>query len=481
MASFAVQGLPPDTFSEVDVGALKSDSTGLAAKKLWDSRGSTDAFGLLPAAVKFAVLIWENSQQPGTKVLVGAAAVSVDSKRCGILGDHKIRFNVHGFGAKNRALGQALYQLMDEAAFERGQEEYVMRSNAGEVVIPSMQFQLSEGSCSTREKALLFVENGWQLWSQRMNVLSRIADPANANWDHSSIGPHAPKDTSHLFDLELRAPARALNTGYLYPTITALTAQPANVTGMPAQVKVVGSNRYNIAIQEGTAVIGPSLLTPSMETGVFSFVVPGLTCRALEYYLCDSNNHGHAETDSSFSARFLRVGPQHKLFGFSFYDNVQAPGGHNVQMQAALTFRTLTHGHVMALLHAAPGFEALASDVFGRLGYSNPTPQQYSKMLLSVHFFCVDSSRQTSFDWHTDDTDLKLRSHVTRSRLRSAVIQLGAEGCTAMQMYGFNHYSFQGRGSGALFHGSAMHRSVNCVPSPKHGIWKVTLFIMLPE
>jgi hypothetical protein len=492
MASYAVQGLPPDTFAEGDDCALKWDATRVAAERLCLNSGvSADAFRLLPAADKLAVLIWEKSQQPGTKVLVGAAAVSVDRKDRDYAAavsvdrkdrDYDIRFIVHGFGAKTPALDQALYQLMDEAAFERGQLEYVRRTIAGDVVMPSMQFELSEGSCSTREKALLFVENGWQLWSQRMNVLSRIADPANATWDHSSIGPHAPKATSRLFDLELRAPTRALDTGYLYPTITASISQTANLTRMPAQVNLVGSNKYNLDIRDGTWRLGRSLLTPSMETGLASLVVPALTCRALEFFLCNSSNHGYSEEESYFPARFLRVGfPEQRLFGFSSYDNVQAPGGHNDQMQAARTFRTNTRGHVMALLYAAPGFAALASDVFERLGYPNPTQDQYSQMLKAVHFFCVDSSRQTSFDWHSDDTDLKLNSHVTRSKLRSAVIQLGAEGCTAMQMHGFHHYPFQGRGSGAIFHGAAMHRSINCVPSPKHGIWKVTLFIMVPE
>jgi hypothetical protein len=479
MASYAVQGLPPHTFSEVNNGGMQSDATVLAAKRLWGSPELEDGFRLLPADSKFAIVIWQSEQDAGRKDLVGAAAVSIDRKQCdaNTPGDHPICFNIHGFGARNRALAHALYQLMDEAAWERGQFEYVRRRIAGEVVVPSMQFELLEGSCRTRPKALLFVANGWQLWSLRMNMPCRITEPANDTWDPGSIGPHAPEDTSCLFDLELRAPTRPLNTGYVYPTMTASTSQPANVTGMPAYFKVVGPNRYNHAIREGTVVLGPSLLYPSMQTGIFSFVVPASTCRALEEFICNSNNHGYTET---YDSRFLQVGTQ-KLYGFSFYDNVQAPAGHDLQLQAALTFRTLTPRHVTALLDAAPGFGALASDVFQRLGYANPTPDDVSNMLVSVHFFCVDSSRQTSFDWHTDDTDLNLKSHTTRAKLRSAVIQLGAEGCTAMQMHGFDHCHFQGRGSGAIFHGAAVHRSVNCVPSPKHGIWKVTLFIMLPE
>ena len=112
------------------------------------------------------------------------------------------------------------------------------------------------------------------------------------------------------------------------------------------------------------------------------------------------------------------------------------------------------------------------------MGYHGTTD---GVILLAAHFFLVDSTRQTSFGWHTGDDDLNIISYVGRRSLRSAVIQLGAQTRTAMQVYLFAPFAFQGRGAGALFHGTALHRSVSLDPLPQDGVWKLTLFFLLPE
>lgn len=483
-----VQRLPQGAYIEVDQGGVRWPGQAVLSSLCASAAASTLLFEEIPAARKYAIYVWAPVES-GRSRLVGAAAVSLASNLSNSsppTTTNSIRYFVHCFGNLHPIVGVPLYQRMHEAAFERGQLEYVRRLIGEEAVTPFIQFELLPGSCCSRVDALLLVRHGWQLLSvgKSNEPACRITDPATATWDHRFIGPHAPEvPPSTLFNLELRAPMIPLSTGYLYPAAldTAVSLQPSTpMDNDHLSPKASALTKYNDLIREQRVLIGPSLTAPSRQTGLVPFLVPAMTCKALEYFVCDPTNHGSDIESSRFPVPTLQVGSR-SLAGFSLYQNVQAPGGHNERKQANRTFRTRNRADVMALLDSAPGFHALARDVLRILGYHDCNQMQCSSMLCSVHFFCLDASGQVCFGWHSDDTDLNLKSDSKRRRLRSAVIQLGAAGGTAMQMHGFHQFPFEGRGSGAIFHGAALHRSVYCTPPPQHGIWKVTLFFVLPE
>ena len=459
-------GMPANHYVEIDEGAAQWS---IDADACVDCKSeSMRSFRLLVNADnRFAVYVWWLRSDPSPKAgtrqltarqLVGVAAVSQDrdqSRENAPAVSPGVGFNIHGLGVNEevrtpddaispmaRVLLQTLCVHVHQAAFELGQMELVRSRGCGVVVVPVMSLTLLQGSCCT-----------------------------------------------HLRDLAVRLGAAStcpLNAGYFYPTFdrSSPVTPAASITNAPAPMEAWASkNPYNHALWAGRLRMGPSLVCASTRTGLLPIFAPSRACRALEDFLLNPDNNGASKLAAFVQpAPYLQVGPK-RLRGFAVYDNVAAPAGHDSRMQMERTFRTSSKEDISALLNHAPGLANLARYVLRQLqGYRGTTADDGCfDLLVGVHFFLVDYTGLTSFKWHTDDEPLNIKSVLGRRCLRSAVIQLGAAGRTAMQVYGFAPFVYEGRGAGAIFHGAALHRSVSLdPPPPSGGIWKVTLFFELP-
>ena len=343
---------------------------------------------------------------------------------------------------------------------------------------PVMELDMLPGSFCQRVDALVLYENNrWRLTCDGTRVTKEVL----SEWVRQGTSLDGKT-------IKLSLAPVSLSGGYLS---SAFDTDSTPVGTFPATSEVVavaqarcGTNFVGTKLVCEISVIGPSQMKLALQTGLLPFFVPAAPCRALDDFLQDPVNWfmARAGTGSPFPVQHLRVGRE-SMTGFTGYDNVNGDM-HSPALQASTTVYTTSKRDVEALLESAPGFAILANVVLRQLGYPELSclgnVKQCSSMLKAVHFFRVEASRQTSFAWHTDDTDLHLKTRSEKLSLRTAVIQLGTEARTAMQILGFRPFAYEGRGAGALFHGAAVHRSVDLDPPPK-GIWKVTLFLLLPH
>jgi hypothetical protein len=426
----------------------------------------SDFFTQPASQTRFCVYAWESDGKPNHKQLAGLAAVSL-GKAVG-----RFAFEIHALTVRpssmNRGAKELLYRSMHEAAYEVAQWELNRSGRAGDKEMQVMTFTLRQGSCRVDDPdtLLLLQGNGWSIHTDASGggVLVRTRDEIV-----TLLAGETP--------LQLSVAPYTVNSAFLYSSVQC----PPKLSPSPAggRVDAGKGNSFNAALLAGEAKMGPGSHLPSKSTGILAMFVPAAFCRSLDFYLSNLANRG-VMPSQPYPVSYLQVGSR-RISGFGRYDNVQAPT-HSYHQQAALTFRTNTKADVLALLDFVPGFKELTNTVVMKLGYPVEALNKVGgPVLLHVHFFYVDISRQTSFAWHSDDEDLQLYKTLDKKCLITAVFQLGAEACTAMQVHGFSTFFFAGRGAAAIFHGSTIHRSVNLDLPPHTGVWKVSLFLKLPE
>jgi hypothetical protein len=466
---------------QLDRGALSWPKEAEAI--LHADSASIDSFTKQVAGDKLAVYVWEDTSSAldsgngSTLVGVAAASITLDplSYRTISVALHALSIKV---SSRGRGLGQLLYGRLHQALFEIGQHEYARlvfeKKPALETlsVLPLMELNVLPGSCgSSVETLMLYANNHWRLtYNGGKDCLTR---DVLKEWSGDGTQLQGK-------DIELSLPPVSLCAGYFSSTFDKdsriVGTFPAYSEASAVRDARCGTNFVGELLLTKITDIGPSLLQLSPQTGLLPFYVPSAPCRALDDFLSDPSNWS-THPGGRFPVRTLQVGGV-SLTGFAQYDNINSKT-HDPAMQAVRTARTFTDADLTALLEKAPGFALLARAVLGQLGYTECPSAQLLSMLQAVHFFLVDEARQTSFAWHTDDTDLDLHTRADKLNLRTAVIQLGAEARSAMQVLRFRPFSFEGRGAGALFHGAAVHRSIDLEPAPR-AIWKVTLFLLLP-
>jgi hypothetical protein len=465
---------------ELDYGAVNwpQDSAVVIA----DS-ASIDAFSKHAAGDKLAVYVWEEtltpSLQEGGRTLVGVAAASIvlAHRRSSSIVSVVIHALAIADSSQGLGLDQLLYEQMHQALFELGQQEYARsvfqtKLNGEQLtVLPLMELRVLPVSCRRCAGALvLYANNHWRVTCNGGTAC--VPKDRLKEWA---------RDGTPLYvkEIELYMPPVSLRCGYFSSSFDIdsriVGTSPSFSDESAVRDAGCGTNFVGLLLLTEIKAIGPSLLQLSPHTGLLPFFVPAAPCRALDDFLLNPCNWSTSRGGGA--PRRLLVG-RARLTGFAQYDNLNS-NAHNPAMQLMRTARTFNGAELEELHENAPGFALLTSSVLGHLGYPECSSAQRYSMLKAVHFFLVDESRQTSFAWHTDDTDLELRTRADKLNLRSAVIQLGAEARSAMQVLGFQPFSFEGRGAGALFHGAAVHRSIDVEPPP-HAIWKVTFFLVLP-
>jgi hypothetical protein len=436
-----------------------------------------DKFTAYATSDKLAVYVWAHSSPWSSTerglALVGLAAASIarDSPLHGC-----ILVSIHALAIKEssrqQGLEQRLYEQLHEAVFELGQQEYALKvSNPTMLglcltVRPFMELHILRGSCCQSADALVLYENNrWRLTCDG----TRVTKDVLSEWVRQGTS---------LDDrtVELSLAPVCLSGGY-FASAFEIDSTPVGTFPTTSEVFAVAQARC-VTNFVGTklvceiSVIGPSKKLLALQTGLLPFFAPAAPCRALDDFLQDPVNWfmaRAADMGSPFPVQHLRVGGENMMVSEE-YDHVNSDM-HSPDLQASMTVKTQGRPDVEALLEFAPGFAILANVVLRQLGYPERcclgNAKQCSAMLKAVHFCLDEASRQTSLAWHTDDTDLCLKTRSDKLSLRSATIQLGTEARTAMQILGFRPFAYEGRGAGALFHGAAVHRNVNVDPPPR--------------
>ena len=127
--------------------------------------------------------------------------------------------------------------------------------------------------------------------------------------------------------------------------------------------------------------------------------------------------------------------------------------------------------HMNTLLEAVPAVKALLGVVLQQIGI--PADRvQFCKM---IHFLVQDDTSQARLKWHADNNGVGSRlSH----RVLTAVVQLSLS-YTEMRMWLHpSRFGFDGRGTGGIFYGAAIHESCKNQSLAVQGpVFKVVFFI----
>jgi hypothetical protein len=213
------------------------------------------------------------------------------------------------------------------------------------------------------------------------------------------------------------------------------------------------------------------------------FTAPLLECQKLESYLEDSSNHSYwVDVDADGEPNYkhsLRctVGRSSNIIlkGYHMYGTLN--GKHYPALQSARTLKTFSKASIRAVVEELPGCAGILQAAMSRLGHGDLSKEQLSNIVKHVHFLLLDSTSQVDFGWHEDTYDLYVQDNV-RDTLLSVIVQLSATFTTAMQLHGFAYHEYGGQGSGVIFHGRAVHRSIPRIRVPPHcAVWKIAFFV----
>jgi len=218
-------------------------------------------------------------------------------------------------------------------------------------------------------------------------------------------------------------------------------------------------------------------------TGLLPFTAPLLECQKLESYLENTSNHSYwVELDKDGEniyqhALYSTLGDNRDLIlkGYSMYGTLN--GKHDPALQSARTLKTFSKKSIKAGVEDLPGCAGLLQAAMSRLGFVDVSVPELVDVVKHVHMLLLDSASQVDFGWHEDTYDLYVQDNL-RDTLLSVIVQLSATFTTAMQLHGFSYHEYGGQGSGVIFHGRAVHRSIPRIRVPPHcAVWKVAFFV----
>jgi hypothetical protein len=135
--------------------------------------------------------------------------------------------------------------------------------------------------------------------------------------------------------------------------------------------------------------------------------------------------------------------------GYFHYDRLTVPL--NSQVQSIRTLSAESKKAAQSLVRSIPGLLPLLQDVLWQLG-SDPT--DWEQHLAAFHGLILSGDRQVEFAWHEDTSET---TWLTR-RCLTAVVQC-SNNVTAMRMYGFQPFVYQGEGHTSVFPGHAIHQA----------------------
>ena len=341
-----------------------------------------------------------------------------------------------------------------------------------------VEFVLARGACLRNWDVLLLLCNhGWCVQQDGQPPMA----PSDIRSNRAAATP------AGGMALTIQGPVISLDGPLLYPGVErgfGLFKKPAELNAPPlmrrTQDRWDKSYAINNAVRRGTLPLSQFPATyPVPGKGLLPFTVPLLECQMLESYLEDSNNHSYDvmkdnKGETSFTHE-LRVGGQIVLKGYTKYSSLN--GKHHPTLQSARTLKTFSEKSIRVVMEALPGCAGILQSAMTRLGHGNLSGKSLIAMVKHVHMLLLDDTSQVDFDWHEDTYDLSIQD-CQRDKMLSIIVQLSATFTTSMQLHGFAYHEYSGMGSGVIFHGRAVHRSIPRIRVPPHrAVWKVAFFV----
>ena len=176
---------------------------------------------------------------------------------------------------------------------------------------------------------------------------------------------------------------------------------------------------------------------------------------------------------TSFVHRF-RLTDEVYLSGYKGYSVLNS--AHFPDLQQLRTIKTASIHQVRHCLACMPGLAQLLMSAAKQMGMKVEVSELHL-YVLHIHFLYLDSTSQVDFGWHEDTYDLSI-SEKKRDGMISVIVQLSTSFSTALQICGFPYFEYKGQGSGVIFLGRSLHRSISREIVPSHyGVWKVAAFM----
>ena len=456
-------------------------------------RFALGTFLSIPAAERFALLVDARNTSSDTAAVANGVVLlqlqtSPDSLRQAA--------TIHAIGvrenAQDKGIASSLLMRAVDLAVQHGVHDSVPGApplacaRAGSYV----EFFLARGSCLHHwDVMLLLCNHGWCIrrHGQSPSHTSELSP--------SDIRLHRAVGTSPmLLALTVRGPRISLDGPLLYPGVesgrglfkapTELAAPPAAHTPQRKRTRDRWDCSYTInsAILRGTLPLSQLSATyPLPGTGLLPFTAPLLECQKLESYLEDRHNHEYKlelgkDGGNVFEHKLLCPRGKQIMVGYQKYFALN--GKHDPALQSARTLKTYSKQSIKDMIERLPGCTGILQAAMARLGHGDLSIEDLTDMVKHTHMLLLDSTSQVDFGWHEDTYDLFVQDGAVRDSMLSVIVQLSATFTTAMQLHGFAYHEYSGQGSGIIFHGRALHRSIPRVRVPPHSaVWKVAFFL----
>ena len=470
----------------------RSSSDLVAAELPVCTRFAVAAFLSIPAAERVALFVDAPNTSSGVPAVANGVLLlqlKIDS------GSLRHAATIHAIGvradAQDKGIANAL--LMRAVALAVQHSIHASIDVGSSLACPragsNVEFFLARGSCLHQWDVLLLLCNhGW-----------RIRQHGQSPSHSSELSPSDIRDyraegrLPMSLALTVRGPVISLDGPLLYPGVESgrvLFKAPSELAAPPlprtsnfkrTRDRWDCSFRINGAIMRGTFPLSQLSATyPLPGTGLLPFAAPLLECHALESYLEDRSNHDYevsldVDGENVFAHKLLSPTGDVTMKGYHKYATLN--GKHDPALQSARTLKTFSKKSIKGLLEGLPGCAGILQAAMARLGHGDLSINELADLVQHAHMLLLDSTSQVDFGWHEDTYDLSV-SDTLRNTLLSIIVQLSATFTTAMQLHGCAYHEYGGQGSGVIFHGRAIHRSIPRIRVPPHcAVWKIAFFV----
>jgi len=215
-------------------------------------------------------------------------------------------------------------------------------------------------------------------------------------------------------------------------------------------LKVTAPTAYKLSqqiIMESYSVSLEPTSTPALyldaNVGVWSCRCAPASARTFAEYMLDPANRD----ESGFL--ILPGGSGKSQGGYFGYGSLTVHLDSQLQSIRTLSAASITEAQ--DLVRSLPGLLPLLKDVLRHLGSD---PAAWKKYLKAFHGLILSADRQVEFTWHEDVSET---SWLGRKCL-TAVVQC-SEAVTAMRMFGFRPFVYDGEGHTSVFPGHAIHQA----------------------
>jgi hypothetical protein len=202
-----------------------------------------------------------------------------------------------------------------------------------------------------------------------------------------------------------------------------------------------------IQMESYSVSLEPTPTSPALyidiDTGVWSCRCARMSASTFAEYMLDPANR-----DAS-GFLILPGGSGKSQGGYFGYGSLTVPLDSQLQSIRTLSAPSVTDAQ--DLVRSLPGLLPLLKDVLRHLGSD---PAAWENYLKAFHGLILSADRQVEFTWHEDVYETPWLG----KRCLTAVVQC-SEAVTAMRMFGFRPFVYDGEGHTSVFPGHAIHQA----------------------